>query len=102
MKTETTPTYKKGALVALRFIESPGAPGTYVMQHADGTLHGATWRPRGNYSMQLPKAMTVFAEITGRRGDNLLIVETPWLLGRCHLVLSRAELTACDMNTTIA
>ncbi|MBR2126918.1 MAG: hypothetical protein IJ943_09325 [Akkermansia sp.] len=101
MKTENTPTYKKGALVALRFIESPSGNGTYVMQKADGTLHGATWRPRKDHSMQLPKAMTVFAEIAGRRGDNL-IVETPYLLGRCHLVLSRAELAACDMNTTNA
>lgn len=101
MKTENTPTYKKGALVALRFIESPGAPGIYVMQKADGTLHGATWRPRSDLSIQLPKAVTIFAEIISQHGSSL-VVETPSLLGRRQLVPSRAELAACDMNTTNA
>lgn len=86
-ETKTTPTYKKGRVVRLRFVECPATPGIYVLQRADGSPHGATWRPHGHYSMLLPKAMTVYAVIDDKHGKDFTVC-TPAQLGRRSIKLS--------------
>lgn len=97
MKTETTPTYKKGSLVALRFVECPATPGIYVLHYADGKPHGAIWRPLKAHSMLLPQRMTVYATITAKTGARVAVT-TPGELGATVLTLSAEELKKCDCH----
>ena len=95
-----TPTYRRGQQVALRFAATADEPALYTLMQADGTPTTITWRSRANYSMQLPIAITVWAEVTATPGKHAkaYTITTPATLGTAHLCLKRAELIACDLN----
>lgn len=88
------PTYTIGQRVALAFIENEQAPGTYNLRCNDGATYAITWRPRSCYSMQLPRVITLWAEITARRGSHLTL-STPEDMGRLTFRLTTSELAAC-------
>lgn len=93
-----TPTYRRGQQVALRFAATSADFALYTLMQADGTPTATTWRPRANFSMQLPLAFTVWAEVTATPGKAAkeYTLTTPATLGAAHLRLKRAELIACD------
>lgn len=93
-----TPTYRRGQQVALRFAAPTADSALYTLMQADGTPTSITWRPRGTYSMQLPRAITVWAEVTATpdKSSTLYTLATPAALGSSALPLKRAELIACD------
>lgn len=93
-----TPTYRRGQQVALRFAATAADSALYTLMQADGTPTAITWRPRGSYSMQIPRAITVWAEVTATpgKGAKEYTLATPAPLGTAHLRLKRAELIACD------
>ncbi len=93
-----TPTYHRGQQVALRFAATSADSALYTLMQADGTPTATTWRPRGTYSMQLPRAITVWAEVTATPGKAAkeYTLNTPLDLGRLIFHLTATELAACD------
>lgn len=92
MKAPTT--YHTGQRVALTFIENEQAPGTYNLRRNDGSTYAITLHPRRLYSMQLPRVLTLWAEVTKRSrvGYTLSI---PPDMGSLIFHLTTAELAAC-------
>ena len=96
-----TPTYRRGQQVALRFAATSADSALYTLMHAvGGTPTAITWRPFTNFSMQLPRAITVWAEVTATPGKAAkeYTLTTPATLGTAHLRLKRSELIACDLT----
>lgn len=98
-----TPTYCRGQQVALRFAATEADPGLYTLLRADlsPAQPATTWRPQGHYSMQLPRRLTIWAEIVGTtaRGGGSITLATPAELARHTFSLPAAELTACIAST---
>lgn len=90
-----TPTYHCGQRVALAFIESEQAPGTYHLRRNDGSTYAITWRPRERYSMQLPPLVTLWAEVT-KRSHCGYTLSLPAAMGSTSFTLTATELAACD------
>lgn len=96
-----TPLYRSGQQVALCFAATEADPGLYHLLRADlsPAQPATTWRPRGPFSMQLPRRLTLWAEIVAARGGDSITLATTDVLGRHTFSLPAAELTACIAST---